>query len=661
MDWWPWCDEALALARQSDRPIFLSIGYAACHWCHVMAHESFEDPVTAAALNQDFVSIKVDREERPELDAIYMDAVVAMTGQGGWPLSAFLTPAGEPFFAGTYFPPERRHNLPAFRELLQAIADAWRTDRTRLLDSAQRVVEHLRASVPTADMAADGDPELLHDVPHALFRGYDWTHGGWGGAPKFPQASTAELLLALHRRSGDRLVLDMAVDSLHHMARGGIYDQLGGGFHRYAVDARWLVPHFEKMLYDNALLARAYLHAWQVTADAALLRACQGTLDYLLRDMAHPDGGFFSSEDADSEGEEGTFYLWTQAAFRQALGATDLAELAEAVYGVTAAGSFEGRNILHLPTPPTAHADRFGLTPDQLEARLELARTALFEARTRRVRPNRDEKILTDWNGLLLATLAEAAQALGNPRYLAAAQRLAEFLLSSLSPAGNLLHAWRDGQAHIPAFLKDRAALGIGLLCLYQADFDSRWYSAAMEQAERVLSGFEDPSGGFFDVSSDHERLLFRPMGLQDMPTPSGGALATALLLFLAEYAGEQRFEQAAQRAWRRVQSSASRQPAAFACWLLAQDFALGPRWQLALLGTPSAPDFIQLAEVAARGFHPRLVVAGAPQPLPEGPSILEGRGPIAGRAAAYLCRDFTCDLPTTDPAVLADQLQRIA
>ncbi len=660
VDWWPWSDEALAFARQHDRPIFLSIGYAACHWCHVMAHESFEDPATADLLNRDFVPIKVDREERPDLDAVYMQAVVAMTGQGGWPLSAFLTPAGEPFFAGTYFPPERRHQLPAFREVLQAIRDAWRSDRSRMEATAQRVLDHLtRASAPDSPQT-ELEIGLLEHATRRLFDTYDWTHGGWGGAPKFPQVPAIELLLSLHLRFGDRLPLDMAVDCLQRMGRGGIYDQLGGGFHRYSVDAAWQVPHFEKMLYDNALLARAYLHAWQVTREDDLLQICRDTLEYLLRDMANPAGGFYSSEDADSQGEEGRFYVWSAAEVGQLLEPSGLADFALTAFGITDEGNFEGRNILHQPRPTSQLAEQLGLQPAEFAARLRQARAQLATARRARARPGRDEKVLTDWNGLLLTTLSEAARALREPAYLAAAQKLADFLLSTSAEATQLQHAWRDGQAKVPAFLKDHAALGAGLLSLYQADFDPRWYQAAMACAAHILRTFEDPAGGFYDVPATDHGLLLRPMELQDSPTPSGGALAADFLLRLAALADEPRFARAAEKAILRVQPLLREHPIAFAAWLAALDFACGPHWQLALLGSKDSPEFQQLAHTAAERLLPHLVTAGGTGASTEGPALLRGRGPISGRATAYLCRDYHCDLPTPDPAELRAQLTRL-
>ena len=657
VDWWPWTEEALRFAREQDRPIFLSIGYAACHWCHVMAHESFEDPAVAQRLNRDFVPIKVDREERPDLDAIYMQAAVAMTGQGGWPLSVFLTPAGVPFFAGTYFPPERRHRLPAFGEVLAAIAEAWRSDRSRLQATAQQVLEHLARPAAPASGQVEIDPTLLTAAAHKMFESYDWAHGGWGGAPKFPPSPAVDLLLALHLRLGDRLPVDMAVDCLKRMARGGIHDQLGGGFHRYAVDAAWQIPHFEKMLYDNALLARAYLHAWHVTGDDELLGVCREALDYLLRDLAHPAGGFFSSEDADSEGVEGRYYVWNAAEVRDALQPSGLADLGMRAFGITEAGNFEGHNVLRQPAPPSEIAESLGIGVQEFADRRSRARRLLLDARGGRLRPGRDEKVLTDWNGLLLISLAEAARALRDPAYLAAAQRLAGFLLSASVEATRLQHTWRDGHGSVAAFLKDYAALGEGLLALYQTDFDNRWYMAARTCAEAILKRFEDPAGGFFDVPAGAPELLIRPMELQDSPSPSGGALATQLLLHLTALGDEARFARAAERAILRIQPQLRAYPGAFASWLTALDAASGPHWQLALLGRTDSPEFQELALVSGERWLPHLVTAGGLPGVPEAPVLLRDRAPIGGRPTAYLCRDFRCDLPTGDPDTLREQL----
>jgi uncharacterized protein YyaL (SSP411 family) len=655
VDWWPWSDQALAEARSSDRPIFLSIGYSACHWCHVMAHESFEDPATARLLNTHFVCIKVDREERPDIDAVYMDAAVALTGQGGWPLSVFLTPEAKPFYAGTYFPRQRRSNLPAFGDVLGAIAEAWNTDRQRLQDSSDQLTRHLLRVSPRTPDPAPLEHAILDRAAETLFGGYDWKHGGWGSAPKFPQAQAIEWLLRRHHRTQDKLALEMATDALRRMARGGICDQVGGGFHRYAVDERWLVPHFEKMLYDNALLARAYLHAWQVTGDAELQETCRATLEYLLRDMAHPSGGFFSAEDADSEGEEGRFYLWTPEQVAEVLPDSDDQRLASRALGILPGGNFEGRSIPNrldgeLLQPP--------LTDETEWQRLSAIRQRLLEARARRTRPARDEKILTDWNGLLLAALAEAAAALQAPDLLEAAQRQASFVLENMVVGGQLQHVWASGESRVPAFLKDHAALAAGLLALYQTDFDGRWLSAAAQLAESILDGFTDPGGGFFDVASTHEALFIRPKEDQDSPVPSGGALATVVLFQLASLTGDPRFEREALSALRSVIPLAGQHPLAFAAWLTAFDLALGPNWQLALVGNPANSDFQALHEEAKRPFYPRLVVCGGLAPPP---SLLEGRTPVEGRATAYLCKDFTCNLPTNDAETLREQLASVA
>ncbi len=661
VDWYPWGPEALRRAKAEDKPIFLSIGYAACHWCHVMAHESFENPETAALLNRDFVSIKVDREERPDLDSVYMEAVVALTGQGGWPMSVFLTSDGRPFYGGTYFPPTARHNLPAFPEVLRGIAQAWRENRQALLDSASRVAAHI-APAPKAGATSGGlDAPVLDRAAEGLLRAYDWANGGWGAAPKFPQPLAVEVLLRRHARGRDRLALDMAAHALTQMAGGGVADQLGGGFHRYTVDAGWRVPHFEKMLYDNALLARAYLHAWQATGETLFLDVAERTLGFALRELRDPSGGFYASLDADSEGAEGKYYVWAADEFRRSLGDPELAELAAAAFGVTQPGEFDGANVLRRAAQDGELAARFGLPAEEVGRRLESARALLLERRQARPRPACDDKVLTEWNGLLLTALAEAGRALGRAEYLSAAQELAAFLLQSMVSEGRLRRTWRRGQPGVRACLADHAALGEGMLALYQADFDQRWFEAAVAQAETILTRFPDPSGGFFDVPDDHEALLTRPKVVQDSPTPSGSALAVTLLLHLAALTGEARFAAPAEAALAGVQDAAGRYPTAFAGWLCALDLALGPQWQLAIVGPPDDQAFRRLADIAARPFLPRLVVAGGPPEAAPAVALLRDRQMIDGRPAAYLCQGFVCRLPTSDPETLQRQMTEAA
>jgi uncharacterized protein YyaL (SSP411 family) len=663
VDWFPWGPEALARARDQDRPIFLSIGYSACHWCHVMAHESFEDPATASLLNQKFISIKVDREERPDLDAVYMQAVVTMTGQGGWPMSVFLTPEGRPFLGGTYFPPESRHGLPAFREVLRAIAQAWEDDRRPLLETGQQLAQYLvshsssAASTHPASLAGD----TLDRAAESLLQAYDWKNGGWGSAPKFPQAMTIDFLLRRYQRSNDQGALDMATHALRSMANGGIRDHLGGGFHRYATDDRWAIPHFEKMLYDNALLALSYLHGWQITRDPELRRVTETTLDFLLREMRQPEGGFASALDADSGGIEGGSYLWTDAEIREALKDERSFDLFVTAYGVSNQGNFEGRNILHRVTSDTTLAEAFGLSREAVSASLESARQRLLARRSSRPRPALDDKVLTEWNGLVLIALAETARALDRPDYLTAAEALAGFALERLFSDGRLLRSWRRSPSRHLAYLADHAALGAGLLALYQTDFDLRWFQAAVHLANEILTHFSDPAGGFFDTRDDHERLVARPKTLEDSAAPSGNALAADLLLRLAALTGEDRYLQPAERSLRPMQEAMARAPTAFGAGLSALDFALPQsQLQLAICGDPGDIAFQSLVKVATDRFLPCLVIA-AGNPAADGvPALLAGRGTMDGKPAAYLCRGFVCDLPATTPAELKGMLNGI-
>jgi len=653
VDWYPWGSEALQKARAEDKPIFLSIGYAACHWCHVMERESFEDAATAAILNESFVPIKVDREERPDLDSIYMSAVVAMTGQGGWPLSLFLTPDGKPFYGGTYFPNTRRYNLPAFIDVLNAIATAWKDRRDELIDRGARVIQAI-APIDLSGEDAPLDSGTLDQAVAQIQGAFDWSAGGWGGAPKFPQPMALEFLLRVYARTRDDLVLKMVTQTLDHMARGGMYDQLGGGFHRYSTDAVWIVPHFEKMLYDNAQLARVYLHAWQITRDDFYRRIAEQTLAYVARELTHPAGGFFSTQDADSEGREGKFFLWTPDEIRAVLGAD--APLFIEAYGVTDHGNFEGKNILFVARADDVLAAMHALPVEQVRARLDAARQKLFAAREQRIKPARDEKVLTGWNGLMLAAFAEAARVLPRDDYRAIAERNAEFLLRELrGAAGRLFRSWNEGRARWNGYLEDYANLAEGLLTLYETTFDARWFVAARELADALLAHFADPRGGFFDTSDDHETLVARPKDVQDNAVPSGSAMATTLLLKLAAYTGDSRYADAADRALRGVQRALAAAPLGFAQWLCALDFALAQPKEIALIGEG---DGVQpLLQVVRRAYRPNQVVAvarpGENSPVP----LLQARLPVNGRATAYVCQHFACQMPVSEPDALAEQL----
>jgi len=664
VDWFPWGPDALARARLLDRPIFLSIGYAACHWCHVMERESFEDEATATYLNARFVAIKVDREERPDLDQIYMSAVQALTGGGGWPMSVFLTPEGRPFYGGTYFPDTPRHGLPSFRQLLASIDRAWREQRADLETSAAKLVGQLAASSRNPAGGAAPTAALLDAAVASIERTFDPTNGGWGGAPKFPQPMTIEFLL---RRApdGDSPALSMARRTLDKMADGGLRDQLGGGFHRYATDDVWLVPHFEQMLYDNGQLARTYLHAWARTGDPRYRSVATGTLDYLLRELTTTDGAFAASQDADTDGVEGATFTWHAGEIRNALG--DDAALFSTAYGVTEGGNWEGATILSRVRPSASLANLYGITEDEVEGALARSRRKLLAIRAERTQPARDDKALAAWNGLAIGALADAVRLLQfapdsapeAARYRKAAERAASVILNGLlGTDGRLGRSWKDGRATGQGVLEDYANLAEGLLALYEATFDERWFTTACSLADAILDRFTDPDGGFFDTATDHERLVTRPKDIQDNATPSGGAVATVVLLRLAAFTGEGRYRDAAERALATVTAFTARYPTAFAMWLQAIDLALAPVAEIAIVGDPLHPGTRALLEVVASGFAPNRVIAlasveGAATAVP----LLQDRLLVEGRPAAYVCRGFACRLPVTDPVALRGQL----
>jgi uncharacterized protein YyaL (SSP411 family) len=631
VDWYAWGEEALSRARDEDRPLLLSIGYSACHWCHVMERESFEDEQTAALMNELFVCVKLDREERPDLDAIYMEACQAMTGHGGWPLNTFLTPEQVPFYAGTYFPPEPRMGMPSWRQVLEAVAKAWDERRDDIRAGGDRIAQRLAGGALLQPSTEPMDGRVLDDSVRALRGQYDQVHGGFGGAPKFPPASTLEFLL----RRGET---EMTSHTLRAMASGGMYDQVGGGFARYAVDAHWLVPHFEKMLYDNALLARAYLHGWQVTGDPLFRSVCEETLDWALREMRAPEGGFYSALDADSEGEEGRFYVWTIDELREALAGEPDVDDAIAWFGATSRGNFEGRNI-----PVRGPGD-----PDHRD----VWRERLYEVRKQRVWPGLDDKRLTSWNALMISALAEAGAVLERPDYVEAAAGCAEFVLTSLRDDGRLLRTWKDGRGRLNAYLEDHAFLLEALLTLYESSFDPRWFAAAREVADAMVERFaDDDKGGFFETSSDHERLVARRKDLEDHPIPSGNASAAYGLLRLAALTGEHEYESRAVSVLRLLHEIAPQHPHAFGHLLQAMDFHLAPVKEVALVGDDLRP----LERVVRGAFRPHVVLAGGEH---DGVPLLEGREPVDGRAAAYVCERFACKAPVTEPAELEELLR---
>ncbi|GAB4487803.1 MAG: thioredoxin domain-containing protein [Anaerolineales bacterium] len=657
VEWYPWGEEALAKARAEDKPIFLSIGYAACHWCHVMEHESFEDESIAALMNQHFINIKVDREERPDLDSIYMAATVAMTGSGGWPMSVFLTPDLQPFYCGTYFPPAPRYNMPSFRDLLTGIAHAWQNERAEIFKVGGQVSQHLqRANLISAKAALPLTHSLLDNAADHLYQSYDWGFGGWGGAPKFPQPMTIEFLLARstlpsepEKRANYRKT---ALHALQAMARGGMYDVVGGGFARYSVDNLWRVPHFEKMLYDNAQLALAYLHGYLLTREAKFRQVCEETLNFVLREITHPFGGFYSSLDADSEGEEGKFYVWEYDELQSAL--SDDFDFFKTAYGITPSGNWEGKTILQRALDDSTLAARFGLTETTLNQKLTDCHARLLAARSRRIRPATDDKILTAWNALMLYAFAEAARYLQRDDYLEAARRNANFLLENLMVQGKLLRSWRDGQAQHNAYLEDYAALTLALLSLYQADPQPKWYAAALALADDLVAHYTDPSGGFFDTRDDHEALLIRPKDTQDNATPCGNSLAAHALLQLAAYGDRPDFRKTAEDMLAPILETAVRYPTAFANWLSAADFALGPVNEVAILGANPQ----ELVQTLWKEYRPRQVTAISAFPPPAGsPALLHNRPLRNGQPTAYLCRNFVCKQPVTTPDELATQL----
>jgi uncharacterized protein YyaL (SSP411 family) len=646
VDWYPWGPEALTRAKDEDKPIFLSIGYAACHWCHVMERESFEDAATAADLNRDFVAVKVDREERPDLDQVYMAAVQAMTGGGGWPMSVFLTPDGKPFYGGTYFPPEPAHGMPAFRQVLAGVAKAWHDERDEVLAAGGRMVASLIEHNQTVTSDDAPTRELLDTATAAIEAGFDAGNGGWGRAPKFPQPMTIEYLLRRAATTGDPRPLAVARRSLDAMAAGGIHDQLGGGFHRYATDAIWLVPHFEQMLYDNAQLARVYIHGFALSGDTRYRDVARGTLDYLLRELRRDDGTFAASQDADTEGIEGATFVWTAAEIREVLG--DDAPLFTAAYDVTEPGNWEGRTILRRVLP---------IGDEAQEARLVAARERLLGVREKRAQPARDDKALAAWNGLAIAALAEGGR-LGDARYVDAAVTAAEALVAGLlRPDGRLGRSWKDGRATGEGVLEDYADVADGLLALYQATFDERWFVTARQLADAILDHFVDPAGGFFDTADDHEELITRPKDVQDNAVPAGGSMATGVLLKLAALTGESRYSAAAERAIATVIPYLARYPTGFANWLSAAHLAIEGIDELAIVGPPADEASAALIAVATTGFRPNLVLAVSPDPSASAVPLLAGRQLIDGRPTAYVCRDFACRLPVTDPAGLRAQL----
>lgn len=672
VDWHPWGEAALALAKKEDKPIFLSIGYAACHWCHVMERESFENEDIAGILNEHFVSVKVDREERPDLDEIYMTATVAMTGAGGWPMSVFLTPDLKPFYCGTYYPPEDRFGRPGFATVLLHVLRAWKEQREEILRGAEGLTQYLRRQL---GQAIEGDRELseglIAGAVEQLTVQFDPHDGGWGGAPKFPASATIMLLLRAHRRSGNEHALHMASHTLDCMARGGIWDHLGGGFARYAVDETWLVPHFEKMLYDNAQLAAAYLEAFQVTGAPRYGEVAHGIFQYVLRDMRGPGGAFYSSEDADSDGEEGKFYLWSEAEIREALAPED-ADIFAAAYGVRPEGNFSshesyhaGQNILHRREDCAALAQRLSLPEAQVRERLAQCRARLFELREERTRPGLDDKTLTSWNGLMITALARGARILDAPEYADAAAAAAGFILREMRRAdGALLRTSREGASRLPGYLDDYAFLANGLVDLYEATFDPEWLLQAGDLAEGLLSRFWDESAGnCFFTSDEHRDVLVRTKPTYDGAEPSGNSVAAEALLRLAALLDRPDYREKARRILESGAPGMAKAPMGFTRMLCALDRYLHPIREVVLVGSGDAEALRPLARVAHAVFAPDAVFAGMDgasarqTEFAAASPLLRGKTAVDGKPAAYVCRAYRCDAPETDPEALRAKL----
>jgi uncharacterized protein YyaL (SSP411 family) len=671
VDWYPWGEEAFAAAAAQDKPILLSVGYSACHWCHVMAHESFEHEPTARLMNELFINVKVDREERPDVDDIYMQAVQAMNrGNGGWPMTVFLLPDGRPFYGGTYYPREPRYGIPSFRQVMEAIIDAYRNRRQQLEAQASNLAEALDRSFLNLDVPDDGlNADLLDVAARQMVGQMDEVNGGFGAAPKFPNPMNLEYLLRYSARFPEHQASAMVRLALEKMARGGIYDQIGGGFHRYTVDAIWLVPHFEKMLYDNAQLSRLYLHAWQRFGDSFYRRVAEDVYDYILREMTAPEGGFYSATDADSEGEEGKFFVWTIDEVRQALAplADELpnaADIAIEYYGMTQGGNFEGANILHVPSEDAVVAKRLGMNVDELHQALALINDRLYAARTQREHPLLDDKVLTAWNGMMLASLAEAARALNRSDYLVAAERCGDFFLDAMmQPEGRLFRTFNHGRARLNAYLEDYANLIDGFLELYQATYLEKWFVAARRLADFVLEHFVAPDGaGFYDTSDDHERLIVRPRSLQDNAVPSGNAMMARQLARLFALTLDERYDEMARATLRPLLPAMQQYPQAFGEALNAADLLVRGIAEIAIAGNPTHPATRDMLRVLHEPYRPNIVTALLRHSTPDAPAsavpLLHDRLMQNDMPTAYVCRRFVCAMPVTDTQALETLLR---
>ncbi len=660
VDWFPWGPEALEKARSEDKPILLSVGYSACHWCHVMERESFENQAIARLMNRSFVNIKVDREERPDIDGIYMQAVQAITGQGGWPMTVFLTPDGEPFYGGTYFPPEDRGPMPGFPRILLTMDQIYRTRRSEVTKASTEIVNRLKQTSQMKSEASLLSPDILNEAFLHMAAGFDAQNGGFGGAPKFPQPMNFDFLLRYHDATGNEEALHIVNLSLEKMALGGMYDQLGGGFHRYSTDSYWLVPHFEKMLYDNALLSRLYLHAHLATGHDLYLRIVQETLDYVLREMTSPEGGFYSSQDADSEGEEGKFFIWSPDEIRAALGDRD-ADIFCAYYDVSDQGNFEGKTILNVPIGAEEVIDRLDIEPEDLEDALQRGKSALLPVRNARIAPDRDNKILTAWNGLMLRSFAEAAASLQRDDYYDAAVNNARFITENLQSNGRLLRTWKDGQARLNGYLEDYSFLADGLLAVYELTLDDHWLNEVQRLTDDMLDLFWDPNEEiFYDTGTDHETLLVRPRDVFDNATPCGSSVAADVLLRMALLTGNESYRNVATAALRGLGPMLSQYANGMGRWLAALGFHVGQPKEIAIVGDLNSDAAQDLLDEIHLRYLPNRVLAASEHGDPAGSHpfpLLRHKTLIEGQPAAYVCRNYACNLPVTTPQSLATQL----
>ncbi len=648
VDWYPWCDEAFEKAKQEDKPVMISVGYSACHWCHQMREQSFEDEAIAKLMNDNFINIKVDREERPDIDSIYMNAVQMMTGRGGWPLTVFLTPEGVPFYGGTYYPPTDRQGMPGFPRILISIAEAYRNQREEVTKNSQVIIEQLEKLNEFIPTEGELTTAILDQAATGIMRVFDTVNGGFGQAPKFPPSMVLSFLLRQSQRTNDSAMQAAIEMTLMKMAHGGMYDQLGGGFHRYSVDEKWLIPHFEKMLYDNALLSRIYLDAFLVTGKEFYCQITTEILDYVIREMTHVDGGFYSSQDADSEGEEGKFFAWTPEQVTALLGADD-AKLFNRYFDISEFGNFEhGTSALHIDTELSAVAKLLNITPDHLTEVVTRGKKILFEARELRIKPARDEKILTAWNGLMLRSFAEAARVLKREDYLQVAINNAEFLTTQLKRNGRLLRTHKDGQSKLNAYQEDYAYLIDGLLSLYEATFDEKYFSEAHALADTMIEQFwDEKEGGFFFTSNDHEKLINRAKESYDNASPSGNSVAAHVLQRLALFTNEARYRDYAEQTLKLLANSIARYPNAFGHLLCALDLYVSSAHEIAIIG--DREDTNELVNAVFSRYIPNKVVAYAAPNETSAIALLAERPQIDGKATAYICHNYVCEAPVTE------------